>query len=85
MKIVRNGIEYELTHDEMRKVYGAMHREYLREDIESIVNDMGIELSDKTINDMVFEAEHCLNNNDSYWESYWLTIEYVIKEYKEVH
>lgn len=83
MKIIRDGIEYELTPAEMRVVYLQMKAEYLREDIEAKAEEMEIKLSENTIANVVERAGKCLSNNDSYWESYWMTIEYVINEQVE--
>lgn len=84
MKIVRNGIEYELTAEEMRNVYDTMREEYLREDIKSSADGMEIELSDETIDYIVRRVDKSLSNNDSYWESYWMTIGAVIEDSVEV-
>ena len=83
MKIIRNGVEYELTPEEMREVYEAMKAEYLREDIESKAEEVGIELSETTINSIIARVDKGLGNNDSYWESYWMTIENVLSEQEE--
>ncbi len=80
MKIVRNGIEYKLTAAEMREVYSKMKEEYLMEDIQAKADEMDIELSDENIKKIADSADKALSNNDSYWESYWMTIEYVIRE-----
>ena len=80
MKIIRNGIEYELTSAEMREVYSKMKTEYLIEDIQSKADEMDVELSDENIKKIANSVDKALSNNDSYWESYWLTIEYVIRE-----
>ena len=83
MKIIRNGAEYELTPAEMREIYEKMKAEYLREDIEGKVEEMEIELSEDTMNYVVGRVDKCLSNNDSYWESYWMTIEHVLNEQME--
>jgi hypothetical protein len=83
MKIIRNGIVYELTRAEMREVYEKMKAEYLREDIEIKAEEMEIELSDATIDYVVSRVEKCLSNNDSYMDSYWMTIECVLEEQVE--
>ena len=80
MHITRNGINYELTHEEMRNIFTAMKREYFEEDIMSKAEDMEIEIPEDRINGIVNYAEKCLDNNDSYWESYWMSIEYAINE-----
>lgn len=80
MKIIRNGIKYELTLEEMREAYEIMKNEYLREDIECMADEKEIELSDGVMNDVISRVKKCLGNNDSYMESYWTTIEYVLAE-----
>ncbi len=80
MKIIRNGIKYELTHEEMREAYEIMKAAYLREDIETKAEEMGIELSEDTMRHVVGRVDKCLSNNDSYMESYWITIEYALEE-----
>lgn len=83
MKIVRNGIEYELTYAEMREVYEKMKLEYIKEDIAGKADEMEFELSDDDMNSVVNRVDKGLSNNDSYMESYWMTIEYVLKEQME--
>ena len=83
MKIVRNGIEYKLTAAEMRVIYEKMKDEYLREDIESKAYEMEIDLSKTDVDNIVRRVDKCLSNNDSYMESYWLSIEYVLNEQME--
>lgn len=81
MKIIRNGIEYELTNEEMRNAYHVMRMQYFKEDVESQLEDICVELSDDDIQKIAVSVEKALGNNDSYWESYWMTIEYLIKDY----
>ena len=80
MKIVRNGIEYKMTYAEMREAYEIMHAEYLREDVLFRLEEMEIALSNETVDYIVQRVDKCLGNNDSYWESYWMTIENIIEE-----
>lgn len=81
MKIIRNGNEYELTWQEMREAYVAMKREYVKEDIKDRAEQMDIALSEDDIEKIADDAENGLDNNDSMWDSYWMTIEYAIKNY----
>lgn len=81
MKIIRNGIEYELTNEEMRNAYYVMKMQYFKEDVEAQAEDICVELSDDDIQKIAVSVEKALGNNDSYWESYWMTIEYLIKDY----
>ncbi len=80
MKIIRNGIEYELTPAEMREAYLEKKFEYLKDDIQCKAEEMDIELSDEQSEEIADRAEKWLGNNESLWESYWMTIEYVLEE-----
>lgn len=84
MKITRNGIEIELTNEEIREAYEIKKKEYLIEDIRCKLEEMEIEMSEQEIEDVVGVAESTLGNHDSYWECYWMSIEYAIKNIKEM-
>ena len=75
MKIIRNGQEFELTPEEMRQVYYEMKDEYTIEDIRSRYN-----LSDDKIDEVLTIFERVIDNNDSFWDSYWSMIEYVAEK-----
>ena len=75
MKIIRNGQEIELTHEEMRQAYYEMKNEYTIEDIRSIYN-----LSEDKIDEALTIFERVIDNNDSFWDSYWSMIEYVAEK-----
>ena len=75
-------IEHELTYEEMREIYWKMKQMYLEEDIKSSVEGMEIELEESDIKKIAARVDKGLSNNDSYWESYWMTIENVIEEYQ---
>jgi hypothetical protein len=80
MKIFRNGLEYELTHAEMRVAYEKMKLEYLKEDIECRANEDNIQLSNATIDYIASRVDKSINNNDCYWDIYWATIDSIIEE-----
>ena len=80
MTINRNGIEYELTFDEMLDIYHEMDKSYLKEDITSRME--GIACSKDDLEYIAQRVKKALDNNESYWESYWMTIEYVIESYE---
>ena len=84
MKIIRNGIKYELTWQEIRDAYLLMEREYLKEDIKSKADDINMDLSEKDLDKLAIMVNKTLRNNDSYWDSYWMSIEYVLKETEAV-
>ena len=75
MKIIRNGQEFELTPEEMRQAYYEMKDEYKIEDIRSIYN-----LSEDKIDEALTIFERVIDNNDSFWDSYWSMIEYVAEK-----
>ena len=83
MKIVRNGVEIELTPRELREAFLEMEKEYLIEDIQSRAEDMEVVLDKHDIATVVNMAQSNLERNDSYWESYWATIEYAIENFKD--
>ena len=82
MKIRRDGIEYELTYEEMRKAYDELDEFYIIEDIKSRYEkeDMpGITYQD--LQEIARRINRTLENNDSYWESYWLSVKYTVEAY----
>lgn len=79
MKINRNGMEIELTWQEIREAYEIMDLEYFKEDVVCRAEEMSKKLSEEDINRIAAAAKRGIEHNDSYWESYWMTIEYAIK------
>lgn len=61
-------------------VHKKCKRESLGDDIQSKAYEMDIDLKDKDFECIVDRVEHGLDNNESLWESYWLTIEDVLEE-----
>lgn len=83
MKLIKNGIEIELTRAEMRKIYEFMRDGYVKEDIVHKAEEMEVELTEEEIEDAVDVVNSGLEHNDSYWESYWMTVEYAIEHRDE--
>ena len=81
MKITRNGIEYALTETELDAAYRECKHNYFVEDVKSKAEDMGIDLTGKNIDDIADYAEDSLGDNDNFWETYWMNIEYALEEY----
>ena len=75
MKIIRNGQEFELTPEEMRQVYHEMKEGYTIEDIRSRYN-----MPNNKITEALMLFEGMIDSNDSFWDLYWSTIEFVAKE-----
>lgn len=80
MKIIRDGEEIQLTNDEIYNVYKEYRCNCFKEDVLSIAEEMEIEIPDDLLNKVLSRAEKTLNNNDSYWDSYWTSIRYAIEE-----
>lgn len=83
MKIYRDGKEIELTAEELRMAYEKKRFEYFTEDVRSKAEDMELEIEfDNTdYKALAWRFEKALGRNDSYWDSHWCTLEYVINEY----
>lgn len=79
MKIVRNGVVYELTRTEAYDVYRECKKELLIEDIKSQAIEMEIDLTDVDIDKIADKAERAIDNNDNLWDSYWRDIEYALE------
>lgn len=61
-------------------VHKQCQRELLNDDIKNKAFEMDIDLTDEELESIVDRVWHGLDNNDSLWESYWLTIEDVLEE-----
>jgi len=83
MIIYRDGQAIELTREECRKVYEELDAEYRKEDVQSRLESMEYEFDDSDLDVLEDRVYQALGKNDSYWDSYWGTVEYVIEEYME--
>ena len=82
MTIVRNGVEIELTRMEEVEVYRKVKRDFLIEDLKSKAIEMEYDPDDFTDEEwdrLADYAERSIDNNDSLWESYWMSIEYAFE------
>ena len=111
MKIIRNGIEIELTDEEVQDAYrerkiwfnkqDLIHKikSYCDEDdweneifapdddvveigkVSITVAELQRKINDpKFMEDLELEFQDALDNNDSFWESFWMSAEYVIED-----
>lgn len=80
MKIIRDGKEIELTNNEVYAAYKEYHGDCFREDVLGKIEEAEMDISDELLDKIIRRAEKTLDNNDSYWESYWISIEYAIEE-----
>lgn len=75
MKIKRDGVTIELTSEEMRNAYYEQRRAFLGEDIQSRYDVVTEDLPA-----VIERVEHTLDCNDSFWDSYWMSIEYTCED-----
>lgn len=80
MIIIRDGKEIELTDSEIYEAYLECKYEFLKEDIASKAEDMGVELTEDELADYAERVDNALAKNDDYGESYWFVIENVLEE-----
>ena len=83
MKIIRDGKEIQLTDDEIFNAYKEYHHDCLKEDVLSKAEEMEVEIPDDLLNRVLYRADKTLDNNDSHWETYWMSIEYAIEDVLE--
>ena len=81
MTIYRDGQAIELTSEECREIYNEIDKEFHKEDFRSRLEAMEIEFDDSDLNALVERFDYSLGKNDSYWDSYWCTVEDVIENY----
>ena len=81
MKIFRNGEAFELTFTEIIQAHEEYELECAMDDIRSLIGPETPRLSDKQVKEIARLALRNLNKNDSYYESYWLTVEYTLDQY----
>ena len=80
MKIIRNGIEYELIWEELRKAYCFMRLEYNKEDIGNKASDLGVDLTEEELEEIAVLVDDYVGDNEHIWDVYWNIIEGAIKE-----
>lgn len=81
MTIIRNGVEYELTGRELDEAYRECKHSYFVADVREKAEDMGIDVTNMDVDEIADVAEDGLNNNDNYWENYWMSIEYALEQF----
>ena len=83
MKIFRNGEEFELAFSELMSAHEEYEFDCMIADVKSIIESgtRDIALSDKQIEEVASNALHNLGKNDSYYEAYWMSVEYTLDDY----
>lgn len=79
MKIIRNGVEYELTRRELYDAHEEYEYDCLIEDIKSKAEEMGINLTDENLDDIADSAQRAIDRDDYLWESRESDIEYALE------
>lgn len=83
MKIYRDGKEYELTFSEMIQANEEYKLDCMIEDVKSKYEegDYDVELSEEQIEEVAMFAVNNLSKNDSYFDAYWMSVEYTLDDY----
>ncbi len=83
MKIYRDDKEIELTFSEMIQAHEEYKLDCMIEDVKSILEGgtRDVELSAEQIKEVAIDAVHNLGKNDSYYEAYWMSVEYTLDDY----
>lgn len=83
MKIYRDGKEYELTFSELMSAHEEYELDCMIEDVKNQYERDGYDvgLTDEQIKEVASLALHNLGKNDSYFESYWMSVEYTLGDY----
>lgn len=83
MKIFRNGETFELTFSELMSAHEEYELDCMIADVKSKYEDaeQDVELSEDQIREIAIDALHNLGKNDSYFESYWMSVEYTLNDY----
>lgn len=83
MKIFRNGEAFELTFTELIQAYEEYELDCAIEDVKDryMQGEYDIDLSEEQIREVAKQAVRNLGKNDSYFEAYWMSVEYTLDNY----
>ena len=81
MKIFRDGKEFELTFSELIRAHDEYELDGAIEDVRSLIGPETPQLSDEQVREIATQAMHNLSKNDSYFESYWMSVQYTLDDY----
>ena len=81
MKIYRDSKEYELTFSEMIQAHEEYEIDCAMDDVRSLLGPESPCLSDRQVRDIAGQAIHNLGKNDSYFDAYWMTVQYTLDDY----
>ena len=83
MKIYRDGKEYELTFSEMIQANEEYKLDCMIEDVkEQYENgEYDVKLTEAQFEEVAKLALRTVGKNDSYYEAYWMSVEYTLDDY----
>jgi hypothetical protein len=83
MKIFRDGKEYELTFSEMIQANEEYKLDCMIADVkEQYENgEYDVELTEEQFEEIAMFALRAISRNDSYFEAYWLSVQYTLDDY----
>lgn len=81
MKIFRNGEAFELTFMELIQAHEEYELDCAMDDVRSLIGPETPKLSDEQVREIAVQAVHNLSKNDSYFESYWMSVKYTLGDY----
>jgi len=71
--------DLELSHMDEYDIFRRWKRDYLIEDIKEKAEEMEYDLTSVDMENLADRTQKALDNNDSMYESYWMSIEYAIE------
>ena len=83
MKIYRDGKEFELTFSELMQAHEEYKLDCMIEDVKNAYeqSEHEVDLSEEQIREVASQALHNLGKNDSYFEAYWMSVQYTLDDY----
>lgn len=83
MKIYRDGKEFELTFSEMIQANEEYELDCMIDDVKNqyAQGEYDIELTEEQIEEVAMFALNNLSKNDSYFEAYWMSVQYTLDDY----
>lgn len=83
MKIIRDGKEFELTFSEMIQAHEEYKLDCMIEDVKSQYEqgEYDVELTEEQFEEVAMFALRAVSRNDSYFEAYWMSVEYTLDDY----
>lgn len=83
MKIIRDGKEFELTFSELIQAHEEYEFDCMVEDVKDQYEqgEYEVELTEEQFREIASFALRTVNRNDSYFEAYWMSVNYTLDDY----